>query len=58
VAPGAVLPPEGCHEKAGESLLDRRPSPEDVADAVLYLLGAKSVTGTVIPVDAGQHLIF
>jgi NAD(P)-dependent dehydrogenase (short-subunit alcohol dehydrogenase family) len=56
VAPGPVLPPEGIHEPAGETLLDRRPTPEDVAAAVLYLLEAESVTGTVIPVDSGQHL--
>lgn len=57
VAPGPVLPPEGVHEPAGETLLPRRPAPEDVASAVLYLLEAESVTGTVIPVDAGQHLL-
>ena len=57
VAPGPVLPPEGVHEPAGETLLSCRPTPEDVASAVLYLLEAKSVTGTVIPVDAGQHLV-
>ena len=57
VAPGPVLPPEGIREPAGETLLYRRPTPEDVASAVLYLLEAESVTGTVIPVDAGQHLI-
>ena len=57
VAPGPVLPPEGVHEPAGETLLSRRPAPEDVASAVLYLLGAESVTGTVIPVDSGQHLL-
>ena len=56
VAPGPVLPPEGIHEPAGEMLLDRRPTPEDVASAVVYLLEAESVTGTVIPVDSGQHL--
>ena len=57
VAPGPVLAPTGVHEKAGETLLDRRPMPEDVAAAVAYLLGAEAVTGTVIPVDAGQHLV-
>ena len=57
VAPGPVLPPEGVHEPAGETLLTRRPAPEDVASAVLYLLEAESVTGTVIPVDSGQHLL-
>jgi len=58
VAPGAVLAPADVHEKAAESLLDRRPTPEDVAAAVSYLLSAESVTGTIIPVDAGQHLVF
>ena len=57
VAPGPVLPPEGRHEPSGEMLLDRRPTPEDVAAAVVYLLSAESVTGVVIPVDAGQHLL-
>ena len=56
VAPGPVLPPEGIHEPAGEMLLDVRPTPEDVASAVLFLLEADTVTGTVIPVDSGQHL--
>jgi NAD(P)-dependent dehydrogenase (short-subunit alcohol dehydrogenase family) len=58
VAPGPVIPPEGVHEPAGEMLLDRRPTSEDVASAVLYLLEAESVTGTVIPVDSGQHLLY
>ena len=57
VAPGPVLPPEGVHEPSGGMLLDRRPSPEDVAAAVLYLLEAESVTGVVLPVDSGQHLL-
>ena len=57
VAPGPVLPPEGERVPAGDMLLDARPTKEDVADAVAYLLDAKSVTGVVIPVDSGQHLI-
>lgn len=57
VAPGPVFPPEGVHEPAGEMLLEHRPSPEDIASAVRYLLEAESVTGVVIPVDSGQHLI-
>jgi NAD(P)-dependent dehydrogenase (short-subunit alcohol dehydrogenase family) len=58
VAPGPVLAPVGLHESAGEILLKHRPSPQDVALAVLYLLEAESVTGAVIPVDSGQHLVF
>ena len=56
VAPGPVLAPTGVHVKAGATLLDRRPTAADVAAAVSYLLGAESVTGATIPVDAGQHL--
>jgi NAD(P)-dependent dehydrogenase (short-subunit alcohol dehydrogenase family) len=58
VAPGPVLPPDGVHEPAGDILLENRPEPQDVASAVLYLLEARSVTGTVIPVDSGQHLTY
>jgi len=57
VAPGPVLAPVGVREPAGELLLDRRPTPEDVAKAVVYLLSAESVTGVILPVDAGQHLL-
>ena len=57
VAPGPVLAPTDVHVKAGETLLDRRPTAEDVAAAVSFLLAAEAVTGTAIPVDAGQHLL-
>ena len=56
VAPGPVLAPTEVHVKAGETLLDHRPTPNDVAAAVSYLLSAESTTGAIIPVDAGQHL--
>ena len=57
VAPGPVLAPTGVHEKAAATLLGRRPTAENVAAAVSYLLTAESVTGVVLPVDAGQHLM-
>ena len=57
VAPGPVLAPTEVHVKAGETLLDRRPTADDVAAAVSYLLGAEATTGAIIPVDAGQHLL-
>jgi len=57
VAPGPVLVPPGGGEKGGEILLDARPTPEDVAAAVVFLLSASGVTGAVLPVDAGQHLL-
>ena len=36
--------------------LRRGPSPQDVADAVVYLAGARGVSGVTIAVDGGQHL--
>ena len=57
VAPGAVMAPTEVHEKAGERLLERRPTADDVAAAVSYLLGAEATTGCVIPVDGGQGMM-
>ena len=59
VAPGPVLVPTGTanRETGGEVLLDHRPTPEDVAEAVAFLLEAKSVTGQVLAVDSGQSIL-
>lgn len=62
VAPGAVLPPEDrddtyLHRLAGFLPLRRRGYPTDVAQAVVYLMGAPFVTGQVLFVDGGQHLV-
>ena len=61
VAPGPTLPTsrqsaEQFAAQAAAVPLQRGPTPEDVAAAVLYLAEAKSVTGMVIAVDGGQHL--
>jgi pteridine reductase len=58
VAPGAVLPPadEAAREPSGAFPLGARPTPEDVAAAVRYLLDSEAVTGQVLYVDGGQHL--
>lgn len=56
VAPGPVLAPEGAREAAGEIPLGRRPTPEDVADAVAFLAGSEAITGQILFVDGGQHL--
>ena len=55
VAPGPVLAPTDVHEKAGDTPLGR-PTPEDVAAAVAFLLSARATSGCVIPVDGGQSL--
>lgn len=61
VAPGAILWPEESSAGAQQAVLDRTPlarrgEPSDIADAVVYLAGAKFVTGQIIAVDGGRSL--
>ena len=57
VAPGPVAVEPGQEERrAAETLVDRIGSPDDVAGAVLYLVGAEFVTGTSLVVDGGRLL--
>jgi NAD(P)-dependent dehydrogenase (short-subunit alcohol dehydrogenase family) len=61
VAPGPTLPSprqdiDDFARQAATLPLARGPTPEDVAEAVLYLAGAASVTGVTIAVDGGQHV--
>ena len=37
-------------------ILEEGPNPDDIVEAFLYLLSAKSVTGQLICVDGGQHM--
>jgi len=59
VAPGAVLLPEDWDDKARAHFAETTPvgrlgTPDDVVQAVLYLLTADYVTGTVLIVDGGR----
>lgn len=57
VAPGAVaVAPEQEERRAAESVLGRVGSPDDVAEAILYLARASFVTGTSVVVDGGRLL--
>lgn len=61
IAPGTVLPPEGLPAEEVERLarstpLHRNGSPDDVVQAVLYLLRADFVTGEVLVIDGGKRL--
>jgi NAD(P)-dependent dehydrogenase (short-subunit alcohol dehydrogenase family) len=57
VAPGSVAVEPGQEERrAAETLLGHIGSPEDVADAVVYLAGAEFVTGSTLVVDGGRLL--
>jgi NAD(P)-dependent dehydrogenase (short-subunit alcohol dehydrogenase family) len=40
------------------TVLGRGAEPQDVCDAVRYLLEASAVTGQMLAVDGGQHLIW
>jgi pteridine reductase len=53
--PGAVEPGQE-ERRAAETVLGRVGSPEDVADAVVYLARAGFVTGTTLVVDGGRLL--
>jgi len=62
VAPGLTLPSGDQPQSQFDAVHTRTPlargsQPEDVAGAVLYLLGARAVTGETILVDGGQHLV-
>jgi pteridine reductase len=55
VAPGTVAVEPGQEERrAEETLLGRIGTPDDVADAVLYLAGASFVTGSSLVLDGGR----
>ncbi|MBI1210782.1 MAG: SDR family oxidoreductase [Alphaproteobacteria bacterium] len=47
---------ENFARQVDATLLKRAPTPEDIAQAVRYLMSAKAVTGQMIAVDSGQHL--
>lgn len=62
VAPGITLPSAGQTEPGFRRAHKRTPlgassTPQDIADAVVYLARAKAVTGATLLVDGGQHLV-
>jgi NAD(P)-dependent dehydrogenase (short-subunit alcohol dehydrogenase family) len=61
VAPGPVLPPphygpEKIARAAARTLLERWGTPQDVANAVLFLIQADYITGVTLPVDGGERI--
>jgi pteridine reductase len=57
IAPGSVaVEPDQQGRRAAETLLGRVGSPEDVANAVVFLAGAGFVTGTSLVIDGGRLL--
>ena len=60
VVPGPVLPPPGYTQEQRAlgtkgTLLGRWGSPQDVADAILFLVRADYVTGEALFVDGGER---
>jgi pteridine reductase len=61
VAPGSILPPPGQSEAYLAKLAQANPmkrvgSPQDIVQAVLFLLHSRFITGQVIYVDGGIHV--
>ena len=61
IGPGPTLPSahqttEDFAAEAEGVPLQRRATPEEIAQALVYLIDAPSVTGQMIAVDGGQHL--
>src|SRR5262249_42934267 len=61
VAPGPTLQSQrqdaaAFARQAGAVPLGHAVAPEEIADAVLYLASARSVTGVTVAVDGGQHV--
>ncbi len=62
IAPGLILPPPGEDQSYLERLvhtvpLKRHGHPGDIAEAVLFLMKSEFITGTVLEVDGGRHLL-
>jgi pteridine reductase len=60
IAPGTITmpgdPPEWQADFIRRAPLQRTGKPEEIADAVMYLIGAEFVTGQVLVVDGGRTL--
>ncbi|MHB9105889.1 MAG: SDR family oxidoreductase [Armatimonadota bacterium] len=62
ISPGLILPPPGQDQSYLDKLvhtvpLKRHGDAQDIADAALYLLKSNFLTGEVIYVDGGRHLL-
>ena len=61
VAPGPTLPSarqqgDDFARQAAALPLGRGPAPEEIGAAIVFLAGARSITGQTLAVDGGQHI--
>jgi NAD(P)-dependent dehydrogenase (short-subunit alcohol dehydrogenase family) len=61
IAPGLILPPAGQGQAYLERLahtnpLNRYGGPQDIVDAMLFLLRSRFISGQIIYVDGGRHM--
>lgn len=61
IGPGPILPHKGQSDDAfaqsvGNTILQRSASPEEIAEAVVFLLKSRSMTGQMLALDGGKHL--
>jgi NAD(P)-dependent dehydrogenase (short-subunit alcohol dehydrogenase family) len=62
IAPALMLRSSGQSEENFEAMHSNNPlrrgvKPEDVVEALRYLIGARTVTGQVITIDGGQRFM-
>jgi NAD(P)-dependent dehydrogenase (short-subunit alcohol dehydrogenase family) len=62
VAPGLILPPSEMPVETWQKLVQRLPlsktgKPEDIAQAVIFLVNNPAITGQIISIDAGFQLL-
>ena len=64
IVPGAILPPPGMSEgdpqwkqKSRGVPLERTGAPEVIGDAIVFLVRNHVITGSVLMVDGGEHLL-
>jgi len=63
IGPGPALAnlrmdPEEFHKQSQLTILERGTSPEEISAAVRYILSAPAMTGQMIVLDGGQHLVW
>lgn len=63
IAPGPTIKPNGMSKKSWDSKvisktpLRRESSPDEIAEFIVLLLKSETITGEIIRVDSGRHLV-